>query len=55
VVDEPGPGSGLNQQQCVAAPAKASVAVTVTPKQPTLVFVYGASPAAPKTLVAHVG
>jgi hypothetical protein len=29
--------------------------VKITPTQPTLVFIYGASPAAPKTLVAHVG
>jgi hypothetical protein len=55
VVDEPGPGSGLSQQQCVAAPAKASVAVKIAKTPPTLVFIYGSSPAAVKTLVAHVG
>jgi hypothetical protein len=55
VVDEPGPGSGLTQQQCDTAPAKASVAVKITKAQPTLVFIYGSSPTAPKTLVAHVG
>jgi hypothetical protein len=55
VVDEPGPGSGLTQQQCDTAPAKASVAVTVKKTPPTLVFVYGSSPTAVKTLVTHVG
>jgi hypothetical protein len=55
VVDEPGPGSGLTQQQCDSAPAKASVAVTITKTPPALVFVYGSSPATVKTLVAHVG
>lgn len=55
VVAGPGPGSGLSQQQCDTAPAKASVAVKITKTPPTLVFIYGPSPAAPKTLVAHVG
>jgi hypothetical protein len=55
VVAEPGPGSGLDQQQCAGAPAKASLAVKISKAQPTLVFIYGASPGAPKTLVAHVG
>ena len=55
VVDDPGPGSGLTQQQCDAAPAKASVAVKITKAPPTLVFIYGSSPATVKTLVAPVG
>jgi hypothetical protein len=55
VVDDPGPGSGLTQQQCDTAPAKASVAVKIAKTPPTLVFIYGSSPATVKTLVTHVG
>ena len=55
VVAEPGPGSGLTQQQCQTAPAKTSVVVKITKTPPTLVFIYGPSPAKTKTLVAHVG
>jgi hypothetical protein len=55
VVAEPGPGQGLTQQQCDSAPAKTSVAVKITKAPPTLVFIYGSSPTATKTLVAPVG
>jgi hypothetical protein len=55
VVADPGPGSGLTQQQCDIAPAKASIAVKITKAQPTLLFIYGPSPAASKILVAHIG
>jgi hypothetical protein len=55
VVPEPGPGSGLTQQQCQSAKASASVAVKVSSTPATLLFIYGVSPAAPKTLIAHVG
>jgi hypothetical protein len=55
VVPEPGPGQGLSQQQCDSAAAKTSLAVKITKAQPTLLFIYGPSPAATKTLVAHVG
>ncbi len=55
VVADPGPGSGLTQQQCDTAPAKTSVVVKITKAQPTLLFLYGPSPGATKTLVAHVG
>ncbi len=54
VVDDPGPGQGLTQQQCDTASAKESLTVKIT-SQPTLVFIYGPSPATTKTLIAHVG
>jgi hypothetical protein len=55
VVADPGPGSGLTQQQCDVAPAKASTAVNITKTQPTLLFIYGPTPAASRILVAHIG
>jgi hypothetical protein len=55
VVADAGPGSGLTQQRCDVAPAKASTVVKITKAQPTLLFIYGPSPAASKTLVAHIG
>jgi hypothetical protein len=55
VVDEPGPGSGLLQKQCQAAPAVTTTAVKISTSAPTVVFIYGPNPAHAKMLVAKIG
>jgi hypothetical protein len=54
VVAEPGPGSGLTQQQCRAAPAVATATVQISGSAPTIVFIYGASPHQAKMLRAKI-
>ena len=55
VVDNPAPGQVLTWEECKTAPSLAGVGVKITTKTPTLVFLFGTSPAMVRTLVAHVG
>jgi len=55
VVAQPGPGSGLTQTQCRAAPAVATTVVKVAKSPPTIVFVYGPSPKQARMLMAKIG
>jgi hypothetical protein len=55
VVDNPGPGQVLTWEECKTAPSLAGVGVNITTKTPTLVFLFGTSPATVRTLVAPVG
>jgi hypothetical protein len=61
VVDNPAPGNSpapaqaLTWEECKTAPSLAGVGVTITTRTPTLVFLFGTSPATVSTLVAKVG
>ena len=52
VVDNPGPGQVPTWEECKTAPSLAGVGVKITTKTPTLVFLFGTSPATVRTLVA---
>jgi hypothetical protein len=55
VIPGPGPGRSLTQDQCDGAPSATAVGLKLSAAKPTLVFIYGASPTKPRTLVALVG
>jgi hypothetical protein len=55
LVAEPGPGSGLTQQQCNKAPSVATTTVKLSASPPVIVFFYGTDPHHVKVLVTTIG